>query len=46
MVRVSHLLSQRGTVAEDLGVAGDGPTEQGAVALKPPQVETWMSQSS
>ena len=30
VVRVSHLLSRHGTVAEDLGVAGDGPTEQGA----------------
>ena len=36
MVRASHLLSQWGTVAEDLGVAGDGPTEWGAMVLKPP----------
>ena len=31
VVRVSSLLSQQGTVAEDLGVAGDGPIEQGAM---------------
>ena len=36
MVRASHLLSRQGTVVEDPGVAGDGPTEQGATALKPP----------
>ena len=35
MVRASCLLSQQGTVAEDPGMAGDGPTEQGAMALKP-----------
>ena len=35
MVRASHLLSQWGTVTEDPGMAGDGPTEQGAVALEP-----------
>ena len=35
MVRVSCLLSQQGTVVEDPGMAGDGPTEQGAMALKP-----------
>ena len=27
MVRLSHLLSQQGTVAEDPGTTGDGPTE-------------------
>ena len=36
VVRASGLLSQWGTVAEDLGMAGDGPMEQGAVAFKPP----------
>ena len=36
MVRASHLLSWRGTVAEDPGTASDGPTEQGAAALEPP----------
>ena len=36
MVRESHLLSWQGTVAEDPGAAGDDPTEQGAMALKPP----------
>ena len=36
MVRASRLLSQQGTVAEDLGMAGDGPTEQGAMVLKLP----------
>ena len=36
MVRASRLLSQRGTVAEDQGVAGDNRTEQGAVVLKLP----------
>ena len=35
VVRVSHLLSQWGTVAEDLGAAGDGPMEQGALAVEP-----------
>ena len=36
MVRASRLLSQRGTVAEDLGMAGDGPAEEGAAAAEPP----------
>ena len=36
MVRVSHLLSKQGTVAEDPGMAGDGPMEQGVMALKSP----------
>ena len=36
MVRASCLLSQWGTIVEDPGMAGDGPTEQGAMALKPP----------
>ena len=36
LVRASHLLSPQGTVAEDPGMAGDGPTEEGAMALKPP----------
>ena len=36
MVRASYLLSQWGTVAEDPGVAGDGPTERGATGLKLP----------
>ena len=36
VVRASRLLSQQGTVVEDLGVAGDGPTEQGAMVLKVP----------
>ena len=36
MVRTSCLLSWWGTVVEDLGMAGDGPAEQGAMALKPP----------
>ena len=36
MVRASRLLSQQGTVAEDLAAAGDGPTEEGATALEPP----------
>ena len=36
MVRASHLLSQWGTVAEDPGTAGDGPTEQGAMVLELP----------
>ena len=35
MVRTSCLLSRWGTVAEDPGVAGDGPEEQGATALEP-----------
>ena len=35
MVRVSHLLSQQGTVADDPGMAGDGPMEQGATAPRP-----------
>ena len=35
MVRASCLLIQWGTVVEDLGMAGDDPTEQGAMALKP-----------
>ena len=37
MVRASHLLSWQGTVAEDPDMAGDGPMEQGATALKAPQ---------
>ena len=36
MVRAFRLLSQQGTVAEEPGMTGDGPTEQGAVALEPP----------
>ena len=36
MVRASHLLSWWGTVAEDLGMASDGPAEEGATALEPP----------
>ena len=36
MVRASCLLSLWGTVAEDPGMAGDGPMEQGATALKLP----------
>ena len=36
MVRASCLLSWQSTVVEDLGVAGDGPMEQGAMALEPP----------
>ena len=36
MVRASHLLIQWGTVAEDLGTAVDGPTEQGAMAPEHP----------
>ena len=36
MVRAFPLLSQWGTMAEDLGVTGDGSMEQGAVALEPP----------
>ena len=36
MVRAFPLLSQQDTMAEDLGVTGDGPMEQGAVALEPP----------
>ena len=36
MVRVSCLLSWQGTVVEDLGTAGDGPTRQGAMALEIP----------
>ena len=35
MVRVSYLLSWQGTVAEDPGTAGDGPTEEGAAAVEP-----------
>ena len=35
MVRASCLLSWQGTVAEDLGTAGDGPTEEGATAEEP-----------
>ena len=46
MVRASHLLSWWGTVVEDPRATGDGPMEPGAMALKPPQVETWTSQSS
>ena len=34
-VRASHLLSWWCTVAEDLGMAGDGPMEQGTMALEP-----------
>ena len=36
VVRASCLLSWWGTVAEDWSMAGDGSTEQGATALKPP----------
>ena len=36
MVRASGLLSQWGTVAEDLGVASDGPAEEGATAAETP----------
>ena len=36
MVRATHLLSRWGTVAEDPGIAGDGPTEQEDVVLKLP----------
>ena len=36
MVRASHLLSRRGTVAEDLGMARNGPTEKGATAPEYP----------
>ena len=36
MVRVSRLLSQWGTVAEDPGAAGDGPTEQGGHGTQAP----------
>ena len=32
MVRASCLLSRWGTVVEDLGMAGDGPAEEGAAA--------------
>ena len=45
MVRASHLLSWQGTVVEDTGMASDGPTEEGAAALEPQWVKTWMSQS-
>ena len=36
VVRASCLLSWQGTVVEDPGTAGDGPTEQEAMALEPP----------
>ena len=36
MVRVSRLLSQRGTMAEDPGAAGDGAMGQEAMALRLP----------
>ena len=36
MVRASCLLKQRGTVAEDLVAASDGPMEEGATAVEPP----------
>ena len=36
MVRASLLLSRWGTVVEDPGMVGDGPMEQGAMALEPP----------
>ena len=36
VVRASCLLSQRGTVAEDPGMAGDGSREQGALVLELP----------
>ena len=36
MVKVSRLLSQCGAVMEDLGAAGDGPSEQGDMALELP----------
>ena len=36
VVRASNLLSQRCTVAEDQGVAGDGPVEHGAMASQFP----------
>ena len=36
VARVSCLLGQCGTMAVDLGVAGDGPTEQGAMASELP----------
>ena len=36
MVRASCLLSWEGTVAADPGMAGDGPTEEGAAAAEPP----------
>ena len=37
MVRASCLLSQWGTVAEDLGMARDGPTKEGATAADSPK---------
>ena len=36
IVRASHLLSRWGTVVEDPGTAGDGPTEEGAAAPESP----------
>ena len=36
MVRAPHLLSRQGTVVENPGVTGDGPMEQGAMALEYP----------
>ena len=36
VARASNLLSQQGTVAEDQGVAGDGPVEHGAMASQLP----------
>ena len=35
MVRASRLLSQWGTVVENLGMAGEGPIEEGAAAAEP-----------
>ena len=35
MVRASCLLSQQDTVAEDPGLASDGPVEEGATAVEP-----------
>ena len=35
MVRASHLLSWWGTVVADLGMAGNGPAEEGAAAAEP-----------
>ena len=36
MARTSHLLSRRGTVIEDPGMAGDGPAEEVAAAPESP----------
>ena len=36
MVRASHLLSQWGTVVEDMDMASDGPVEEGVTAPEPP----------